>query len=122
MIPPLVAAHKQRWPHTVYLSTRCPDLLNMPSGLSHDIVEVAEDAPGVQVSEKLGNFSAARSVAVEPPDAKADDGPNELQYPTEEELQTLRRVYGKIDRMIYIIGFVEMCERFAYYGTTAACK
>jgi hypothetical protein len=23
--------------------------------------------------------------------------------------------------MIYIIGIVEMCERFAYYGTTAVC-
>jgi dipeptide/tripeptide permease len=24
--------------------------------------------------------------------------------------------------MIYIIGIVEMCERFAYYGTTVVCK
>ena len=23
--------------------------------------------------------------------------------------------------MIYVIGVVEMCERFAYYGTTAVC-
>ena len=23
--------------------------------------------------------------------------------------------------MIYVIGIVEMCERFAYYGTTAVC-
>lgn len=24
--------------------------------------------------------------------------------------------------MIYVIGIVEMCERFAYYGTTAVCQ
>ncbi|KAK5945260.1 hypothetical protein PMZ80_002464 [Knufia obscura] len=40
-------------------------------------------------------------------------------YPTEEEVATLRRVRGKIPWIIYSIGFVELCERFAYYGTTA---
>lgn len=49
-------------------------------------------------------------------------GPNGEQYPTEEEWNTLRRVYGKVNWMIYVIGVVEMCERFAYYGTTAVCK
>lgn len=49
-------------------------------------------------------------------------GPNGEQYPSEEDWTTLRRVYGKVDLMIYIIGIVEMCERFAYYGTTAVCK
>ncbi|CAN9190212.1 unnamed protein product [Alternaria alternata] len=46
-------------------------------------------------------------------------GPNGEQYPTDEDWQQLRRVYGKVNWMIYIIGIVEMCERFAYYGTTA---
>ncbi|KAI7930429.1 peptide transporter PTR2-A [Pyricularia oryzae] len=40
-------------------------------------------------------------------------------YPTEEEFATLRRVHGKVSWLIYTIGLVEMCERFAYYGTTA---
>ena len=48
-------------------------------------------------------------------------GPNGEQYPTEEDWTTLRRVYGKVNWMIYVIGIVEMCERFAYYGTTAVC-
>ena len=26
-----------------------------------------------------------------------------------------------LQQMIYVIGIVEMCERFAYYGTTAVC-
>jgi POT family proton-dependent oligopeptide transporter len=49
-------------------------------------------------------------------------GPNGEQYPTDEDWATLRRVYGKVNWMIYIIGIVEMCERFAYYGTTAVCR
>ncbi|KAI8308204.1 putative peptide transporter ptr2 [Colletotrichum sp. SAR11_240] len=46
-------------------------------------------------------------------------GPNGEVYPTLEEQTTLRRVHGKVSWLIYTIGFVEMCERFAYYGTTA---
>ena len=45
-------------------------------------------------------------------------GPNGEQYPTTEERRTLRRVYGKIPWTAYTIAFVELCERFSYYGTT----
>lgn len=49
-------------------------------------------------------------------------GPNGEQYPTKEELSTLRHVVGRVDWIIYSIAFIELCERFAYYGTTAVCK
>jgi POT family proton-dependent oligopeptide transporter len=39
--------------------------------------------------------------------------------PTDEEMHTLRRVSGKIPWAAYTIAFVELCERFSYYGTTA---
>ena len=39
--------------------------------------------------------------------------------PTEEEMHTLRRVSGKIPWAAYTVAFVELCERFSYYGTTA---
>ncbi|KAF2129483.1 PTR2-domain-containing protein [Dothidotthia symphoricarpi CBS 119687] len=45
-------------------------------------------------------------------------GPNGDEYPSEADWATLRRVYGRVNWMIYIIGIIEMCERFAYYGTT----
>lgn len=48
----------------------------------------------------------------------ADEGE---EYPTAEEVQTLRRVCGPIPWSAYTIGLVEMCERFSYYGTTAVC-
>lgn len=37
--------------------------------------------------------------------------------PTEAELHTLRRVSDKIPWPAYTIAFVELCERFSYYGT-----
>ncbi|KAL8682056.1 MAG: hypothetical protein Q9224_001884 [Gallowayella concinna] len=40
------------------------------------------------------------------------------EYPTAEEVNTLRRVCGTIPWGAYTIAFVELCERFSYYGTT----
>ncbi|KAE8378857.1 POT family-domain-containing protein [Aspergillus bertholletiae] len=39
--------------------------------------------------------------------------------PTEQELGSLRRVAGSVRWTAYTIAFVELCERFSYYGTTA---
>ncbi|KIW08204.1 uncharacterized protein PV09_01134 [Verruconis gallopava] len=37
---------------------------------------------------------------------------------SDEDLATLRRVSGKIVWVAFTIAFVELCERFSYYGTT----
>jgi POT family proton-dependent oligopeptide transporter len=47
---------------------------------------------------------------------------DEFPFPTEQELVELRRVTGKIPWVTYAIAFVEFCERFSYYGTTAVCQ
>ncbi|OJD12921.1 hypothetical protein AJ78_06548 [Emergomyces pasteurianus Ep9510] len=39
------------------------------------------------------------------------------QAPTLEEMQSLRRIPGKIPWISFSIAFVELCERFSYYGT-----
>lgn len=44
------------------------------------------------------------------------------EFPTEEEFHALRRVSDKIPWRVYTIAFVELCERFSYYGTTVVCK
>lgn len=41
------------------------------------------------------------------------------EEPTMAEMKTLRRVSGKIPWTAWTITFVEFCERFSYYGTTA---
>ena len=38
--------------------------------------------------------------------------------PTQEEFDTLRRVSGRIPWTAFSVSFVELCERFSYYGTT----
>lgn len=38
--------------------------------------------------------------------------------PTPEDMVTLRRVPTKIPAKLLTIAFVELCERFSYYGTT----
>ncbi|KAK4052076.1 hypothetical protein OIV83_002370 [Microbotryomycetes sp. JL201] len=40
--------------------------------------------------------------------------------PTEEEKATLRRVPDSLNYKAFLIGFVELCERFSYYGTTVS--
>ena len=58
-------------------------------------------------------------------DSEASDvlvGPNGEQYPSTEDLKTLRRTHGHVPWLIYTIAFVECCERFAYYGTIVVCK
>ena len=44
---------------------------------------------------------------------------NDYERPTGEEMRTLRRVSGPIPWTGYTIAFIELCERFSYYGTTA---
>lgn len=44
-----------------------------------------------------------------------DDYPGK---PTDEQMRTLRRVSGKIKWAMWTIAFVELCERFSYYGST----
>jgi POT family proton-dependent oligopeptide transporter len=46
----------------------------------------------------------------------------EGEEPTEEELRTLPRVSGKIPWTAFTIAFVELCERFGYYGCQVLCK
>lgn len=43
------------------------------------------------------------------------------ERPNGREMRTLRRVSGRVPWTAYTIAFVELCERFTYYGTTAVC-
>lgn len=92
----------------------------MSSGAALEIVDAAlADYPAMA----KGSIDKTVAEKHEPYASTSEEliGPNGEQLPTDEEWATLRRVYGKVNWMIYIIGIVEMCERFAYYGTTAVC-
>ncbi|KAJ6140688.1 hypothetical protein N7497_011581 [Penicillium chrysogenum] len=93
-----------------------------------DPAEVAEIAKSKAISH---NISADEKVPVvddltidnAPPvragSIEGDDYALEKTAPTDEELATLRRVAGKLPAAAYSVAFVELCERFSYYGTTA---
>lgn len=52
----------------------------------------------------------------------ADSELTDDDYPTEEERASLRRTPDKVPWRAFAIGFVELCERFSYYGTTVVCE
>ena len=52
----------------------------------------------------------------------AEDAELNKSYPTDEEFNTLRRVPGSLRWPAYTVAFVELCERFSYYGTTTVCE
>ncbi|EFY86586.1 putative peptide transporter [Metarhizium acridum CQMa 102] len=58
----------------------------------------------------------ARKASLQHHDVMLDDDEYEGK-PTDEEMQTLRRVSGKIMWSMWTIAFVELCERFSYYGS-----
>lgn len=71
---------------------------------------------GTATEKRLGRGSIDGGVQERPLSFDEDD------EVTEEELHTLRRVSGKIPWPAFTVAFVELCERFSYYGTTVVCK
>jgi len=78
--------------------------------------------PMFEVNEKeaFARASTSDSLAHQAPvEFEAD---LEGEEPTPEELQTLSRVSGKIPWITFTVAFVELCERFGYYGCSVVCK
>ncbi|RPA92786.1 PTR2-domain-containing protein [Choiromyces venosus 120613-1] len=63
------------------------------------------------------------SDAADEPLAKSEHAPKSMEFdddqPTEEEMKTLRRVSDTIPLGGYLVAFIELTERFAYYGLSA---
>ncbi|OAA45608.1 Oligopeptide transporter [Metarhizium rileyi] len=59
--------------------------------------------------------TTARKASLQHHDVMLDD--DYEGKPTDEEMKTLRRVSGKIMWSMWTIAFVELCERFSYYGS-----
>jgi proton-dependent oligopeptide transporter, POT family len=92
--------------------------------MSGAVLEVEEAARG-DLGGILKNSRAEEKAALElQTELEKDEnfevltGPNGEEYPSKEDLVNLRRVHGHTSWVLYTIGFVELCERFAYYGTT----
>lgn len=44
------------------------------------------------------------------------------EWPSEEDLTSLRKVPDRISLAAYTVAIVELCERFSYYGTSVICE
>jgi len=76
------------------------------------------DPPVAAASHEVGNVEEKhQSIGRVSTDVDSING----EFPTDEELHTLRRVADTIPWRVYTIAFVELVERFSYYGTTVVC-
>lgn len=91
--------------------------------LDHDSITQAglvdADHKGTSVSPARGSMDVAKETVTRHSLAGVSVDEDEYEgKPTEEEMHTLRRVSGKIMWSMWTIAFVELCERFSYYGTS----
>jgi hypothetical protein len=92
------------------------DVPDVQAGALTDLPSV----PLAPVSEKHHEVDAAynKEVATSESESLVDG------YPTPEELDgesALRRISAPIPWAVYTVAFVELCERFSYYGTQVVC-
>ena len=80
---------------------------------------VDEKSAAIQAVQEDAALATAQVVQVEGEGGQVDET---LTSPTDEELVTLRRVPNHIPLKIFTIAFIELCERFSYYGSTVVCK
>ncbi|KIW27492.1 uncharacterized protein PV07_07225 [Cladophialophora immunda] len=83
--------------------------------LSHHL----EDAVPLQPNDELRRTSISEMLdeLEDKPLISSDLSDEDSAYPTKVELETLPRVADKIPWRVYTVAFVELCERFSYYGT-----
>jgi len=74
------------------------------------------EAEKVRYEHNLKHPSISDSHSVKETNDGIHDG---LEFPTDEEKQTLRRVPDKIPTNAYLVAFIEMAERFSFYGSSA---
>jgi POT family proton-dependent oligopeptide transporter len=88
----------------------------MAFGTTEEAAEVAKaqiEGAGLQTPTLEKQMEMEKGEYV-PSETETDDS-----VPTKEEIDTLRRIPGYIPWICFTVAFVELCERFAYYGTTA---
>ncbi|ORY80871.1 POT family-domain-containing protein [Protomyces lactucae-debilis] len=85
----------------------------------HEQIVPYQETDTAEEKKHLGLSTTNHSDRVVAYEAEDDDNYRHPDHPTDEELQTLRKVAGHIPWQAYSVGFVELCERFSYYGVTA---
>jgi hypothetical protein len=103
-------------------------LLHLPSmsnavdlAMSHEPEKAAMPLYEVEEKRALAGERSSSSLTEQPQAPVEFEADLEGEEPTQEDLRTLRRVSGKIPWTAFTIAFVELCERFGYYGCQVLC-
>jgi hypothetical protein len=108
------------------------DAMDIADGATHDPAsaippyekhQLHPSAPVVEKTPVLGGGGTGIRAAGNYLDADEDGhvGQEGDEWPSEEDLATLRKVPDKISWAAYTVAFIELCERFSYYGTQVIC-
>jgi hypothetical protein len=89
--------------------------------MSHEPEKAAMPLYEVEEKRALAGERSSSSLTGQPQAPVEFEADLEGEEPTEEDLRTLRRVSGKIPWTAFTIAFVELCERFGYYGCQVLC-
>lgn len=100
---------------------------NMPAGQSDDMWVGAKHDPSLTLPPDMQHKLGDEAHTTELPAVYERKPTMQSEYmgedfPTLEELHSLRRVAAAIPWKVYTIAFVELCERFSYYGTQILCR
>ena len=104
-----------------------PSSSNVPTGDSFDAAIGVRHDPSLALPPDqrhgLGDDAHKTELPViyEGQKTMQDSHMNDDDFPTQEEIANLPRVAAKIPWKVYSIAFVELCERFSYYGTQILC-
>lgn len=94
-----------------------------PAGDSAEPIAAAE-LRAEAIDEKRASISAEKraSLTADPKLSHVPAVTPDGELPNVEELATLRRVANTIPAKLFTIAFIELCERFSYYGCTVVCR
>lgn len=94
----------------------------IPADEKHELNPQAHAAPPVIVASKSVKPNPGYFYDQGEADEDGHIGQEGDEWPTEEDLNTLRRVPDKISLAVYTVAIIELCERFSYYGTAVLCR
>jgi POT family proton-dependent oligopeptide transporter len=102
------------------VAARHDPALALPPDEKH---ELPPSAHATEQPRVLGGGGTGIRVAGNYLDADKDGhiGQEGDEWPTEEDFATLRKVPDRISWAAYTVAFIELCERFSYYGTQVIC-
>ncbi|KAK5558635.1 hypothetical protein LTR46_002824 [Exophiala xenobiotica] len=95
------------------------ELRSLPNGLYSRVSTSSErsDSGLESIRSRGGSLSGSKAYIASSNGATEEYNDDDDDCPTDEELKTLSRVADKIPWRVYTVAFVELCERFSYYGT-----